>query len=85
MTYSPHALPYVLHLAGFCREEIEAECEQIYAFIMDFSENWQSCQSVFANLGCSLGSDDAHPLFRFDDPELELEAARLLKNSPANY
>lgn len=85
MTYTPHALPYVLHLSGFCREEIEAECEQIYAFIMDFAEKWQSCQSVFANLGCSLGSDEAHPLFRFDDPELELEAARLLKNLPANY
>lgn len=85
MTYTPLALPYVLQLTGFGREEIEGECELVYTFLMDFSVNWQSCQSVFVNLGCALGTDDAHPLFRFDDEELELEAARLLKNHPSNY
>ena len=81
MTYAPSALPYILHLSGYCRGEIERECDLIYNFIMDFSSRGQMYQSIFENLHCSSGTDDAHPLFRFENAALEQEAARLLEEA----
>ena len=80
MTYLPRELPYLLQLTGFGNEDIAAECEKVYNFVMDLAGNG-AYQAIFANLKCSVGVDERHPLFKFEDLELEREGSRLLEES----